>query len=104
MVREQPEDQRRAELYPEPDLEIPILPEDPEVIAERKGVHERIQAEIQYEDKEAEVAEEVMLEVPPEWNAVPDLIMEDEEGMMITETDNKWKRDEVAGGWRKRQK
>ena len=30
-VREQPEDQRRQELFPEPDLDIPILPEDPEV-------------------------------------------------------------------------
>ena len=37
--------------------------------------------------------EEVMFEFPPEWNAVPDLIMEDEEGMMITETDTKRKRD-----------
>ena len=45
-----------------------------------------------------------MLEVPPEWNAVPDLIMEDEEGMMITETDTKQKRDEVAQGRRKRRK
>ena len=39
-VREQPEDQRRPELHPEPDLDIPIFPEDPEVIAEREGVHE----------------------------------------------------------------
>ena len=29
-VREQPEDQRKQESYPEPDLDIPILPEDPE--------------------------------------------------------------------------
>ena len=49
-------------------------------------VHERIQAKIQHKDNEVEVAEEVMLEIPPEWNAVPDLIMADEEGMMITET------------------
>ena len=56
----------KTEFYPEPDLDIPILPEDPEVIAKRKGIHERIQAKIQHKDKEAEVAEEVMLEVPPE--------------------------------------
>ena len=37
-----------------------------------------------------------MLEIPREWNAVPDLIMEDEEELMITETDNKPKRDEVV--------
>ena len=101
-VREQPEDQRRPELNLEPDQDIPILPEDPEVIAEREGVHERIQSKIQHKDKEA--AEEVMSEVPPEWNAVPDLIIEDEEVMMITETDSKRKRDEVAcerRKWRK---
>ena len=70
-VREQPEDQRRPELDPEPDLDIPFLPEDSEVIAEREGVHERIQAKIQHEYMEGEVAGEVMIEVPPEWNAVP---------------------------------
>ena len=37
-----------------------------------------------------------MLEIPPKWNAVPDLIMEDEEGIMIMETDTKRKRDKVA--------
>ena len=40
----------KTEFYPEPDLDIPILPEDPEVIAETEGVHERIQAEIQHKD------------------------------------------------------
>ena len=32
-----------------------------------------------------------MLEIPPEWNAVPDLIMDDKDEMMITETDTKLK-------------
>ena len=45
--------------------DIPMINEDPEVIAEKEGVHKRIQAEIQHEDKEAEMAEEVMLEIPP---------------------------------------
>ena len=72
-TRGQPEGQGIQELYPEPTLDIPIITEDPEVITEREGVHERIQAEIQHADKEAEMAEEVMLEIPPEWNAVPDL-------------------------------
>ena len=63
-VRGQPEDQRRQELYPEPDLDIPILPKDPEAIAEREGIHDRIQFKIQHNDKEAEAAEEVMLEIP----------------------------------------
>ena len=48
--------------------------------------------------------EKVMLEIPPEWNAVPDLIMEDGEGMMITEMDTKRKTDKVACGRRKRRK
>ena len=47
------------------------------------------------------MAEAVRLEVPPKWNVVPDLIMEADEGLMITETDTKWKRDELAGGCRK---
>ena len=42
-------------------------------------------SEIQHEDKEAEFATEEILEVPPEWNSVPDLIMEEEDGIMITE-------------------
>ena len=70
-------------------------------MAEGERIYKRIQSEIQQEDKKAEAAEEVMLEIPPEWNAVPDLIMEDKEVMMIKETDTKWKRDEVAQGWRK---
>ena len=81
-VREQPTGPKRPELYPEPDQDIPILPEDPEIIAEREGIHKRIQAEIQQENKEAEVVEEVMFEIPPEWNAVQDLIMEDNEGII----------------------
>ena len=55
-------------------------------------------------DKELEMVEEVMLEIPLEWNEVPNLIMEDEEELMITEMDNKQKRDEVARGCRKRWK
>ena len=39
-------DQRNLEILPEPALEIQIIFEDPEEIAVRKGMHERIQAEI----------------------------------------------------------
>ena len=98
-AREQPEDQGRHEIHPEPALDIPMITEDPEVIAEREGVHKRIKTEIQHEDTEAEMAE-----IPSEWNSVSDLIMEDEEELMITETDNKHKRDEVAQGQRKQWK
>ena len=45
-----------------------------------------------------------MLEIPPEWNKVPDLIMEDKKELMSTETNNMQKRDEVARGCRKRRK
>ena len=90
-AREQPEDQGRHELHPEPALDIPMITNS-EIIAER-GVHERIQAEIQHKNKEVEVAEEEMLEISPKWNVVPDLIMEDNKELMITETDNKQNRE-----------
>ena len=67
-AREQPEEQERHEVLPEPDLEIPVFPENPEEIAVREGIHERIQEEIYHEDKEAEAMAEEMLEVPLEWN------------------------------------
>ena len=35
-TREQPEDQGRHELHPEPNLDIPMIIKDPEVIAERE--------------------------------------------------------------------
>ena len=35
-IREQPEDQGRHELHPEPTLDIPMITEDSEVIAERE--------------------------------------------------------------------
>ena len=45
-----------------PYLDIPIIPEEPEVIAiaTREGIHKRIQAEMHHEDKEAEVMAEEM--------------------------------------------
>ena len=73
-------------------------PEDPQEIAVREGVHERIQAEIQHEDKEAEVRAGEMLEVPPEWNKFPDLMMEDEDVQPASEGAAKQKIDEVAQG------
>ena len=45
-----------------------------------------------------------MLEVPLEWNEVPDLMMEDEEVQPATEAAVKWKIDEEAQGWRKQKK
>ena len=103
-AREQPEKQGRHELHPEPDLEISVIPEDTEDIAVREGIHERIQAEIHHEEKEAEAGADEMLEVPLEWNEVPDLMMEDKDVQPATETAVNWKIDKVARGWRKGRK
>ena len=67
---------------PEPALKIIIIPEDPEEMAAREGINERIQAEIHRGNKEVEARVEEMLEVPPEWNKVPDLMMEENEVLL----------------------
>ena len=77
------------------------FPEDPEEIAVREGVLKRIQAEIHHADKEAEDMAKEMLEVPPEWNEVTDLMMEDKDVRPATEGAAKRKIDEVARGQRK---
>ena len=56
----------------------------------------REQAEIHHVDKEAETTAEEMLEVPSEWNEVPDLMMEDKDFLPATEGAAKRKIDEVA--------
>ena len=53
--------------------------------AEREGIHERIQLEIQHKDKKGEVVAKEILEVPLAWDEVSDLMMEDKDGMMMTE-------------------
>ena len=60
------------EMTAEPDLEVPMVLDDPEEMAVREGLHERIQAEIYHEDKEREAQDEEMLDRPLE-----DLIWED---------------------------
>ena len=61
----------------EPDLEVPMVLDDPEEMAVREGIHERIQAEIYYKDKEREAQAEEMLDRPLKWNEAKDLIWED---------------------------
>ena len=97
-------DQRNLEIPPEPALEIQIIPEDPKEIAMREGIHERIQAEIHQGNKEEEVRAEEMLEVPPEWNKVPDLMMEEENVLPEATGSTKQRRDEISRGRRKRRK
>ena len=48
MPRETTGDWRDPEIPLEPYLEIPVILEDPEEIAVREGIHERIQVEIQH--------------------------------------------------------
>ena len=91
-------DQRNLEIPLEPALEIQIIPEDPEEIAVREGIHERIQAEIHQGNKEEKARAEEMLEVPP------DLMMEEEDILPEATGSTKRRRDEISRGQRKRQK
>ena len=65
------------EIITEPDLENPMILVDPEEMVVREGIHSRIQAEIYHENKEIEAQAEEMLDIPPEWKEVKDLILED---------------------------
>ena len=49
---------------------------DPEEMAVREEILERIQAEIYHKDRQREVQAEEMLDNPPEWNEVEDLVWE----------------------------
>ena len=92
------------EITTDLDLEIPMIPEDPEEMAVREGIHERIQAEKYLENKEREAQAEEMLEMPPEWNEVPDLIMEDGDILPENMRPEKQRRDEISQGPKKRRK
>ena len=73
-------------------------------MAAREGIHERIQVEIHHENKEREAWSEEMLEIPPEWNEVQDLIMEDGDILPENMRPDKQRRDEISQGQRKRRK
>ena len=94
--------QRNQKIPPEPELEIQIIPEDPKEIAVREGIHERIQAEIHQGNTEEEARAQEMLEVPSEWNEVPDLMMEEEDVLPQATESTKWRRDKISRGRRKR--
>ena len=49
----------------------------PEHVAEREGIHERIQSEMRNEEKEKVSWAVKMLELPPGWKKVQDLILDD---------------------------
>ena len=73
-------------------------------MAARERIHEKIQAEIHQENKEVEARVEKMLEVPLEWNTVPDLMMEEEDVLPEDTGSTKGRRDEISRGLRKRRK
>ena len=58
----------------EPNLEVPMILDNPEEMAVREGIHERIQAEIYHENKEREAQAEEILDIPPEWNELYNLV------------------------------
>ena len=88
----------------EPDLEIPMILDDPEEMAVREGIHERIQVEIYNENKEREAQAEEMLDIPPEWNEVKDLILEDGDILSENMRPEKRMRDEISRGRKKQRK
>ena len=81
------------EQEPEPEPEVQVMQED---MVERERIHKRIQVEIQNENQETRVRAEEMLEIPPEWNEVPDLIMEEGDILPENMRPEKWKREEIS--------
>ena len=55
-------------------------------------------------NKEIEARAEEMLEIPPEWNEVPDLMMEEGDILPEDTRPDKRKRDEIFRGRRKRRR
>ena len=84
------------EITTEPDLEVPMILDHPEGMAVREGIHERIQAEKCHDNKEIAAQAEEMLEIPPEWNEVQDLIWEDGDILPDNMRSEKRRRDEIS--------
>ena len=90
---------------PEPPIEQEVgmdLVDTPEDVAEREGIHERIQSEMLNEEKEKVVQAEEMLEPPPVWNEVPDLILDDGDILPEDLRPEKRKTEEISRAQRKR--
>ena len=92
------------ETTAEPDLEVPMILDNPEEMGVREGIHERIQAEICHQKKEIAAQDEDMLEIPPEWNEVQDLIWEDGDILLDNMRSEKRRRDEIFCSRRKLRK
>ena len=63
------------EINPNVNLELSL--EVPEEMEDIGGIHERIQSELLNQEKEDISRAEEILELPPAWNEVQDLVMED---------------------------
>ena len=87
------------EIIAVPDSEVPMIFDGSEKMGMREGIHKRIQAEIYNEDRERAFQAEEMLDTPPGWNEVEDLIMDD--GDMRPENRRRY---EIAQGRRKQKK
>ena len=70
----------------------------------RAGIHERIQAEMHHGNKEIEARAEEMLEIPPKWKEVLDVMMEEGEILPEDMRPDKQKRVEISRGRRKQMK
>ena len=70
----------------------------------RAGIHERIQAEMHHANKEIEARAEEMLEIPPKWKEVLDVMMEEGEILPEDMRPDKQKRVEISRGRRKQRK
>ena len=87
------------EITPEVDPELVL--QVPEEMEDIDGIHERIQSELLNQEKEdISIAEEI-LELPPAWNEVQDLIMDDVSSSNTDSKPEKRKREEIAQGRRK---
>ena len=93
-------DPRSPEIPAESTIDFQVIPEDPEEMAVREGLHKRIQAEMHHENKEIEARAEETLEIPLEWKEVPDLMMEEGDILPEDMTPDKLKRDETKEGRR----
>ena len=69
---------------------------------DREGIHERIQSGMLNEEKENISRAEEMLELPPAWNEVRDLIMDDGDSLTRDMRPEKRKKEEISRGRRKR--
>ena len=79
-----------------PDADIPMILDSPEEMEIREGIHERIQVEIHQEAMEKAFQAEERLNVPPGWNEVEDLIMEDGEILDENTRPEKRRREEIS--------